>query len=423
MNPAPGRGERREPRGHGDRIAGERARLVDRPQRRDLLHDRAPAAERAHRHAAADHLAQRRQVRRDAVQALHAARVDAKARHHLVEDQHHAVTVAQRAQPGQEPRPRNDQVHVAGDRLDDHAGDVVALHAEGRLDGVEVVVGQHQRLVGDRRRHAGRRRLPEGERSRAGLHQQAVAVPVVAALELDDLAAPREPARKAQRRHRRLGARRHEPDQLERRQPADQRLGHLDLDLGGSAERQARVRLRPPRARRPGARARGSPAPRIRRNRCSGHRRHPTIGAFAALEETRRAPTERKARTGELTPAGMLRWARAKSSSLRLMIEGSGSDIGAARTPPARGAARASGAGATARCARRGAQLGKIRFYVTRAVPNEKVHVPDLRLDLRRGRRSAGRRHSAGHPMGGRAPQLDLSGVRRAQGDFELAEF
>jgi hypothetical protein len=81
----------RQPRSHRHRIAGQRAGLVDRAQRRDLLHDVAPAADRAHRQAAADDLAQRGEVRPDAVARLRAAEGDAKPGHHLVEDQHRAV--------------------------------------------------------------------------------------------------------------------------------------------------------------------------------------------------------------------------------------------------------------------------------------------------------------------------------------------
>ena len=61
--------ERREPGGHRDRIAAQRAGLVDRAARRDLLHQVAASAVGADRHAAADDLAERRQVRRDAVAA------------------------------------------------------------------------------------------------------------------------------------------------------------------------------------------------------------------------------------------------------------------------------------------------------------------------------------------------------------------
>ncbi|SPA29218.1 conserved hypothetical protein [Cupriavidus taiwanensis] len=46
------------------------------------------------------------------------------------------------------------------------------------------------------------------------------------------------------------------------------------------------------------------------------------------------------------------------------------------------------------------------------------LDVPDLRLDLRRSRRRAGRRHRPRHPLGRRADQLDLPGMRRAQGRF-----
>ena len=54
---------------HRQGVARERPGLVDRPGRRDHFHDLAPAAVGADRQAAADHLAQRRQVRLDAGRA------------------------------------------------------------------------------------------------------------------------------------------------------------------------------------------------------------------------------------------------------------------------------------------------------------------------------------------------------------------
>src|SRR5437868_3739883 len=51
-------------RGDGDRISGQRSRLVHRTERRDELHQVRAAAVGADRHAAADHLAQRRDVGR-----------------------------------------------------------------------------------------------------------------------------------------------------------------------------------------------------------------------------------------------------------------------------------------------------------------------------------------------------------------------
>ena len=79
----------------------------------------------------------------------------------------------------------------------------------------------------------------------ARLHEQAVAVSVVAAFELDDLAAPRVTAGEPQRGHRGLGARRDQADEFHRRHEAAKRLRHLDLHLRRGAERQA-VRRRFP---------------------------------------------------------------------------------------------------------------------------------------------------------------------------------
>jgi hypothetical protein len=50
--------QRRQPGRHRHRAARQGAGLVHRPERGDLLHDVAASAEGAHRHAAADHLAQ-----------------------------------------------------------------------------------------------------------------------------------------------------------------------------------------------------------------------------------------------------------------------------------------------------------------------------------------------------------------------------
>ena len=162
----------------------------------------------------------------------------AEAGHHLVEDQHRAVPIAKLAQALQESRPRRDEVHVACDRLDDHAGDLVGMRLERRGDVVEIVVGEHQRLAGDRRRHAGRRGLAEGERPRARLDQQAVAVAVIAAFELHDLRPPGVTACEPQRRHGRFGPRAHQAHHLDRRQQSAQRLRDLDLAFRRRAERK-----------------------------------------------------------------------------------------------------------------------------------------------------------------------------------------
>ena len=71
---------------------------------------------------------------------------------------------------------------------------------------LNVVVLEHQSLGHDFRRHAGAGRVAESSQARSGLDQQRVGVAVVAALELDDLAAPGGAARQPQRAHAGLGA-------------------------------------------------------------------------------------------------------------------------------------------------------------------------------------------------------------------------
>ena len=77
--------------GHGERIAAECSGLVDRAERREVVHDVGSSAEGSAGQAAADDLAQRGQVGRDAVDLLRAAEGDAEAGHDFVEDEQRAV--------------------------------------------------------------------------------------------------------------------------------------------------------------------------------------------------------------------------------------------------------------------------------------------------------------------------------------------
>ncbi len=167
---------------------------------------------------------------------------------------------------------------------------MLAAVAKRRLDRGEVVVRKHDGFVGDGGRHARRRRRAERERARSRLHEQAVAVPVVAALELHDLAAARVAAREPQRRHRGLGARRDEPHELDRRQQAAERLRHLDLHLGRRAERQSAPRRvddrRHDRRMRVTENGRPPGADVVEVALAVGV---PQVRAFAAREEARRA--------------------------------------------------------------------------------------------------------------------------------------
>ena len=84
-------GHRRQPGGDGDGVAVVRAAVLAVAGRHQPVHDVVPAAEDAQRDAAADRLAQRTQVGRDAQVFLRPAGAHAEGAEHFVEDQQHAA--------------------------------------------------------------------------------------------------------------------------------------------------------------------------------------------------------------------------------------------------------------------------------------------------------------------------------------------
>ena len=79
---------------------------------------------------------------------------EAKAGHDLVEHEQRAVIVAKLTQALEEPRSGKNAAHVAGDRLDDDAGDVVAPFLEGGARGGQIVERRLNREPGHRLRNA-----------------------------------------------------------------------------------------------------------------------------------------------------------------------------------------------------------------------------------------------------------------------------
>ena len=109
---------------------------------------------------------------------------------------------------------------------------------ERGADGVEVVVGQDDRVGGLRARDAGAGGQAEGRDARARRREQRVDVAVIAARELDDAGAPRDPAREPDRAHGGLGAGVDQAHLLDGRHPRDDLLGQLDLAGRRRAERE-----------------------------------------------------------------------------------------------------------------------------------------------------------------------------------------
>ena len=193
-----------EPGRHRERIAGQRAGLIDGPVRRDQVHQIRPPAVRAHRQPAADDLAEARQVRADAERVACAPPgADAEARDHLVEDQHDRRRASHRfAQALQEAVGAAARPHVAGDRLDDDRGDLVpGARSKSRSHRVEVVVAATSSVSAPAARVTpGLVGTPSVSSAGAGLHEERVGVAVVAPLELDDPVAAGGRARDAHAR-------------------------------------------------------------------------------------------------------------------------------------------------------------------------------------------------------------------------------
>jgi hypothetical protein len=119
------------------------------------------------------------------------------------------------------------------------AGDLVAVHGERGLDGVDGVVGQDDRVCGGGAGHAGGVGQGERRHARTGRGEQGVDVAVVVTGELDHLRPAGEAARQPQGTHRRLGARIDQPHLLDRGHPGHDLLGEQHLALGRRAEGEA----------------------------------------------------------------------------------------------------------------------------------------------------------------------------------------
>ena len=146
---------------------------------------------------------------------------------------------AQAADLSVPPGVGRDRAHVGGGTLEDDCGDTLTHLLEARAQGVDIVVGQDDRLRGNGLGDARGTGQSAGGDARAGGGEQAVGMTVVIAGEFHDEVAPRGTARQADRRHRRLGARRHEADALREGHTLAHSAGQQRLSFGGCAERQA----------------------------------------------------------------------------------------------------------------------------------------------------------------------------------------
>ena len=86
--------------------------------------------------------------------------------------------VALRAQGLEKGLVRHDHAHVARDRFDDNGGDLVTVFGKSLLDGLFVVVGHENGVLGKVLGYARAARGSQGQGTGAGLDQHVVHVAV-----------------------------------------------------------------------------------------------------------------------------------------------------------------------------------------------------------------------------------------------------
>ena len=178
----------------------------------------------------------------DAVEGLGASVSDTKAGNHLVEYEQRAVGFGDAPQSVQEPVCGRDDPHIAGHRFDYHGRDVAGPGVEQDLYRLQFVVGRDQGFGGIGFRNSGAGGNPVSQRTRSGLHQQTVGVPVVVAGEFHNLGAAGKRPSQTQRGHAGLGSRIDQANHVHGRQRLAYHLGKLDFLLHRSAERRAACR-------------------------------------------------------------------------------------------------------------------------------------------------------------------------------------
>ena len=144
-------GERRQPRRHRQRIGVERSAVADAvvSPRVEQRHHVGAAAERADRQPAADDLAQRGQVGRDAVATLRAVVADAEG-DDLVEDEQRARVVRELSKEREELVRRRHDAARPEHRLDDHRRQIVQMRLERSARSFDVVEGRDDKRLRDR---------------------------------------------------------------------------------------------------------------------------------------------------------------------------------------------------------------------------------------------------------------------------------
>lgn len=234
--------ERGQTGGHGEGVTAEGTRLVDRSQWGQEIHDVGTTAKGAHGQAAADDFAEAGEVGDDTEDGLGPAGGEAEAGHDFVGDEEGAVVGAEGAEAFEEAGFGQVETGVGGDEFEDDGGEGLAFALEEGFEGLEIVEGQDEGVSGEVGGDARAVGLAEGECAGAGFDQEGVSVPVVTAVELEDVVPSGEAAGEAERGHAGLGSGAAEADFLDRGNVLLHAHGKFDLGGIGNAEAGAAVR-------------------------------------------------------------------------------------------------------------------------------------------------------------------------------------
>ena len=191
--------------GHGERVAGEGAGLIDGAVGGEHVHDVGAAAEGADREAAADDLAE---AVRSGVRFSSSWTPALPRRKPVMTSSKMSSAPCFLVRSGRRCEVagfRENEAGVGGVGLDDDGGDLLAASRRGRR-ALGVVVGEDDGVRREVCGHAGGVGLAVGECAGAGGDEQRIDVAVVAAVELDDEVAFGEAAGEADGGHGGLGA-------------------------------------------------------------------------------------------------------------------------------------------------------------------------------------------------------------------------
>ena len=231
----PQQSELGQPRRHGHRVPTEGPGLINRAQGAHLLHNRPSSTVGAHRHSRADDFSKGHQIRLHAKISHCPCRRQTEAGDHLVEQQQAAVSVAQLPQALEKALRGKHHAHIGCHRLYHHAGHRIRIGLKQRLHTGQIIVLRRQRVRRAPGRNPGAAGHPGCHDAGTGLHQKAIAVPVVAALKLDDFIPPGIAPGRPNGAHHRLGTGVHHADHLQPRYHPAHQTGHLHLQLCGRA--------------------------------------------------------------------------------------------------------------------------------------------------------------------------------------------